>query len=282
MGFIVFCVIAYLVISSMQNESNGSTNVNSNEANTTCPYCNTGYYLTENGDFNCSECGELFRYRDGKSYKSGDQLPIITEKICVLFSILCKADGVVTKEEVNITKELISNHFLSSQKGFSALTEIMMAEKILNKSKGKVYSKTIISDIDNILNEYSFSKEDVELYKELILRCSIIISHCDGEPSSNQNKILDDIVSVFNISATTYTNLLNEFRSKYVEPNKNNYYEILGVSEESSKEDIKAAFRKLSKLYHPDVYSSKNLPPEIIKEFEDKLAKINEAYAALK
>lgn len=277
MGFIVFCVIVYLVISSMQNGSNGSTNVNSNEANTTCPYCNTGYYLTENGDFNCSECGKLFRYRDGNRYKEDEKLPMITEKICTLFTALCKADGVITKEEVAITKDLLVD-YMGVEKG----KDMNMAIDILNKSKGKVYSKTIISDIDNILNEYSFSKEDVELYKELILRCSIIISHCDGDPSGNQNKILDDIVSVFNISATTYTNLLNEFRSKYVEPNKNNYYEILGVSEGSSKEDIKAAFRKLSKLYHPDVYSSKNLPPEIIKEFEDKLAKINEAYAALK
>lgn len=279
MGFIIFFIIIYLVVNS---GSNGSTSVNTNETNTTCPYCNTAYYLTENGDFNCSKCGELFRYRDKKSYKSNARLPLITEKICILFSILCKADGVITKEEVAITKELIFNNFLSSQRGFSALTEQGMAEDILNKSKNSIYSKNILESIYNILSEYDFSKEDVELYKELILRCGIIISHCDGEPSNNQNKILDDIVSVFNISATTYTNLINDFRNEYVKPSKDNYYEILGVSEGASKEDIKAAFRKLSKLYHPDIYSSKNLPPEIIKEFEDKLAKINEAYYALK
>ena len=40
----------------------------------------------------------------------------------------------------------------------------------------------------------------------------MIIAFCDdGEPSNNQNKILDDIVSIFNISATKYTNLLNYF-----------------------------------------------------------------------
>lgn len=277
MGFIVFCFIAYLVISSMQNGSNGSASVNTNEANTTCPYCNTAYYITENGDFNCSECGKLFRYRDGNSYREDERLPMITEKICTLFTALCKADGVITKEEVAITKDLLVD-CMGVKKG----KDMNMATDILNKSKSKIYSKTMICDIDNILSEYDFSKEDVELYKELILRCGIIISHCDGEPSDNQNNILDDIVSVFNISATTYTNLINDFRSEYVKQSKDNYYEVLGISEGASKEDIKAAFRKLSKLYHPDIYSSKNLPPEIIKEFEDKLAKINEAYYALK
>lgn len=31
-----------------------------------------------------------------------------------------------------------------------------------------------------------------------------------------------------------------------------NHYKILGVSEYSSKSDIKKAYRKLSKIYHPD------------------------------
>lgn len=274
MGFIIFFIIIYLVVNS---GSSGSTSVNTNETNTTCPYCNTAYYITENGDFNCSECGKLFRYRNGNRYREDERLPMITEKTCTLFTALCKADGVITKEEVALTKDLLVDYI-----GVSEGKEMNMAIDILNKSKEKIYSKTMIRDIDNILSEYDFSKEYVEFYKELILRCGIIISYCDGEPSDNQNNVLDDIVSIFNISATTYTNLINDFRSQYVEPSKDNYYEILGVSEGASKEDIKAAFRKLSKLYHPDIYSSKNLPPEIIKEFEEKLAKINEAYYALK
>lgn len=275
MGFIVFCVIVYWIISSMKSGSNRGVSVN--QVNTTCPYCNTGYYLTENGDFHCYECGKLFRYRNGNRYKEDEKLPMMTEKICTLFTALCKADGVVTKDEVVLTKELLRDYL-----GIREGKEMSMATEILNKSKAKLYSKSMVRDINKIFNEYDFSKNDVELYKELVLRCSIIISYCDGEPSDNQNMILDDIVNIFNISATTYSNLLSEFRNEYIEPSKENYYEILGVSNDASKEEIKAAFRRLSKLYHPDVYSSKDLPPEIIKEFEGKLVKINEAYDALK
>ncbi|SQC85347.1 DnaJ-like protein [Clostridium perfringens] len=273
MGFIVFCLIAYFVISNLSNKKD----ISGNKANSNCPYCNAAFYLTENGDFNCSNCGRLFKYRDGIVYRQDERLPIVVELACTLFTILCKADGIVTKDEVSITKELLEKNFGLEDK------DMKMAIDILNKSKSKPYNKTIINDLNNIFNNYDFSKIDAEDYKELILRCAMIIAFCDdGEPSNNQNKILDDIVSIFNISATKYTNLLNYFRDNCIEKNKNDYYEILGVSEGASKEEIRVAFRKLSKLYHPDRYSSKDLPPEIIKEFEEKLAKIIEAYEALK
>jgi DnaJ-class molecular chaperone len=53
------------------------------------------------------------------------------------------------------------------------------------------------------------------------------------------------------------------------------YYNILGVSENASQEDIKAAFRKLAFKYHPDTNPGKG------KWAEDKFKEINEAYCVL-
>ena len=56
-------------------------------------------------------------------------------------------------------------------------------------------------------------------------------------------------------------------------PNKN-YYDILGVSKSASQDDIKSAYRKLAKLYHPDLHPN---DPECAQKFKE----INEAYEVL-
>ena len=55
--------------------------------------------------------------------------------------------------------------------------------------------------------------------------------------------------------------------------NKRDYYEVLGVSKDASEAEIKSAFRKLAKKYHPDVSKE----PDAAEKFKEA----QEAYAVL-
>ena len=55
--------------------------------------------------------------------------------------------------------------------------------------------------------------------------------------------------------------------------NKRDYYEVLGVSKNASESEIKSAFRKLAKKYHPDVSKE----PDAAEKFKEA----QEAYAVL-
>lgn len=56
------------------------------------------------------------------------------------------------------------------------------------------------------------------------------------------------------------------------------YYQILGLSPGASPEEVKEAFRKLAKHYHPDLAQT----PEERTQREEQFKKINEAYEYLK
>ncbi len=55
---------------------------------------------------------------------------------------------------------------------------------------------------------------------------------------------------------------------------KRDYYEVLGVSKSSQPDEIKKAYRRLAKQYHPDINPDN-------KEAEAKFKEVNEAYSVL-
>lgn len=58
-------------------------------------------------------------------------------------------------------------------------------------------------------------------------------------------------------------------------------HSILGLTRTASWDEVRAAYHRLAKIYHPDRYSAAELPPEVRDYLASMARRINAAYAAL-
>jgi GTPase SAR1 family protein len=67
-------------------------------------------------------------------------------------------------------------------------------------------------------------------------------------------------------------------RQKVQKDEVKNAYEILGLQNDASIADVKQAYRKLVKKWHPDLFVGK---PQLLQEAQEKMRQFNEAYTIL-
>lgn len=72
--------------------------------------------------------------------------------------------------------------------------------------------------------------------------------------------------------------LLNKAHTLLKRSKTKDYYKVLGLTRDADEREIKKAYRKFSKKFHPDKASAQGMTPE---EAQKKMAAINEAYEVL-
>jgi curved DNA-binding protein CbpA len=79
----------------------------------------------------------------------------------------------------------------------------------------------------------------------------------------------------------TETALLDPSSTKAQASSFKDYYAILGISPDASKQEIRSAFRKLMAQYHPDKLMHMDLTDDQINEMESKVRDLTEAWGVL-
>ena len=148
---------------------------------------------------------------------------------------IAKADGRVDDSEIKKIEEIISIKLNLNKE------HRKFAINIFQKAKD-----------DNV----SFESYASNIYQIL---SSSQLALADGILHPKEDELLKKIPRIFRFDKNVYKSLYE----KYVDQNRN-YYEVLGLSENSSFTEIKKAYLKKRKEFHPDTLIGKGLPEEFI------------------
>jgi DnaJ like chaperone protein len=181
---------------------------------------------------------------------------------------VAKADGRVTPEEVQTF-----DRFLRDNLRMSAVDR-RMAARIFNEARESDVSATQLArQARGILGPFPDRLRDLVT---LLLQ----IAHADGQLHPAEETLIHGIARDLGLSDHDYQTCRALFGP--AAPSTASAYEILGVAPDADEAEIKKAYRRIAREYHPDVIQSKGLPEDFMQFAKEKLQKVNEAYDVIK
>ncbi len=219
-------------------------------------------------------------------YEAFGNLNPIISSIMALTAIIAKSDGRISKEEVALIKRYVSAQFGISESELAKYSEAFE----YGKNHPELYG-----DFVAILRQYSVHYQ----FRMALAYLFINVAVCDGPVKADEDEVLRRIIVGIGLSGYEYESLKSGMenggagnyshagRNRYdaygsSEDLKSKYKKVLGVSENADFNEIKKAYRRLVKEYHPDKAAAKGMPEGYEKLMHEKIVEVNEAYDYLK
>ena len=177
---------------------------------------------------------------------------------------LAKADGIVSKEEVEKVDDFIKERFIfpSEQRKF--------AIKVFNHAKDdNVSYEEYASQLAGLLAK---NKNALVVFYELLFELAM----ADGILDPAEEVLLRKTPGIFGIDLSLFDNLKDQFSSDSSDP-----YKVLGVSSDMPFDDIKKIYQKKRREFHPDTLISKGLPDELLDKAKEKFIEIQQAFEVI-
>lgn len=192
--------------------------------------------------------------------------------LLVLASIIIKADGRINRAELDYVRKYFVDNYgkEKANKSFAQFRELIKEHISVKQTCVEIGR---FMDYENRLN---------------LVKFLFGIAYSDGEVTASEELEIRRIASYLFINQYDYISLCSmyykqsgyESQSARYSQNYNYDYEVLGVSESSSDDEIKKSYRSLVKKYHPD--RLQNASEEDIKVAKEKFQKIQTAYENIK
>jgi len=177
------------------------------------------------------------------------------------FAKIAKADGKVTREEVDKVDHFIKERFKfpPDQRAF--------AIQVFNHAKDDNNSfRDYASQLSSLLSN---NQSALVMFYELLFELSM----ADGYLDPTEEKILNEAIPIFRLDPDLFKLNKRKFGADISDA-----YAVLGVTKDMSYKEIKTAYQRKRKEFHPDTLLSKGLPEELLEKAKDKFIEIQSAF----
>ncbi len=191
---------------------------------------------------------------------NGDRQVAFTTAVIVLCAKMAKSDGHVTTDEIAAFKRIFQ-----IPPGEQENVGRLFNEARQEATGFEPYAQQIAS---------LFTHQPAVL--EEILGALFVIAKADGQIHPAEMQFVEQVAAIFGFSQHQFEQL----KAIHLGGGEagTDPYEVLGITSDVSDADLKKAYRKLIREYHPDTLMSQGLPQEFIDLANDKMAAINAAY----
>ena len=177
------------------------------------------------------------------------------------FAKIAKADGKVTREEVDKV-----DHFIKERFKFPA-DQRAFAIQVFNHAKDDNNSfRDYASQLSSLLSN---NQSALVMFYELLFELSM----ADGYLDPTEEKILNEAIPIFGLDPDLFNLNKRKFGADISDA-----YAVLGVTKDMSYKEIKTAYQRKRKEFHPDTLLSKGLPEELLEKAKDKFIEIQSAF----
>ena len=203
----------------------------------------------------------------------------LLDSVFAIMGALCKADNVITRDEINAVEQMFGMLNLQGE-------QREQAKAAFNRGKQPEF------DLDAAVDQFARISHGRRPLVQLFLQLQVMAIAADGRIDPAEHAMLVRIARRLGLSEADVSQLEALLRAGTTGPSGPgarpsqdklaDAYMALGVTPDSDPAAIKRAYRKLISQNHPDKLAARGLPESMRAVAEERSREINSAYDLIK
>lgn len=202
---------------------------------------------------------------------------VFLETVFILMGKLAKADGQISQDEIDYVEQFIQK---------LGMTADHRTQAIVWFKKGSDPAFNFDSTYQRFMSVCGHTRD----LKQVLLVYLIVMALADGSLHPAEETLLTKIASHLGYDSAAFRQLMDmvlnqsHFSGQQANPAESldNAYKALGVSNDSTDQEVKRAYRKLISQYHPDKLTGQGVPEDMIAVATEQAKEIQLAYDLIK